>query len=826
MIHKAIRIFSTLTFFSGIAAFINLAALPSDAQNGLFNLSLFRLISLSAILTVICVSAFIFFRFKSEARAAGLAEWIAGFKPGIFLSFILFAISLAAWVALLYKETWTSLFSEAVYLRLAPLMLLGSLLCIQAAVVLLLPRLNFKEFKHSIKPAWGTSLVIAAAFALIALLISITGIGFNADHVGLNWGPAGTPVTFAQVNLVLAIGFLLSFLIYLIGSRITSGHSRWLLILDSGIFLALWGLAVILWSNQTMSPTHFAPLPSAPNYEYYPYSDAAVFDRLSYRLMSGLGFSDILVRRPLYVGMLALFHKLGGVGYDETISLQILTLALIPAFIYLLTSRLSTRLAGFIAGGLVVLRETNAIELSGKIVTSHAQLFMSDLTATLGIVIFVYACIILFSKPNHDKWLLLIVGAILGLTALVRAQSLILVPLILLFALLPQKMKKPLFISSGVILLGLMLAILPWAWRNWNITGSPALGDAGEKILMARNYSLNPIEYPQPLTGESTPEFSDRLSQQIVSFILEHPGNVAFFVSNHFMRSLAVSAVYIAPLYSADSPASLVDQTPFWGDWNGNLPGNSLLPLLANLSMLAFGISLAQKENKLAGWYPLMVFVVYQAGNALARTSGWRFALPADWIILVYYSIALAYLPSKLGLLFKKFPINQAAPAPVKTNPAYPAALLILCLMAVSIPVVERLIPEQKFDSVADKAKNALIEENILTSGQLAEFLEQKNAVFISGLALYPRYYKPDGSIYLTEMPENFKYLHFWLINNDNMQIVLPREKPPGFFPHASAVSIIGCKESGYISALAVFVQTETEEQFVLQEPFPLLVCP
>jgi 4-amino-4-deoxy-L-arabinose transferase-like glycosyltransferase len=363
----------------------------------------------------------------------------------------------------------------------------------------------------------------------------------------------------------------------------------------------------------------------------------------------------------------------------------------------------------------------------------------------------VYACVILFTKPVHNKWLLLTIGASLGLLALVRAQSLILVPLILLYVLIPQKTKKPLFMSSVFILFGLILVIAPWAWRNWNNTGTLALGDPGEKMLMARNYSLSPIEYPQPLAGETTADFSDRLSREIMSFVFEHPRDVAFFISNHFMHSLVTSAVYIAPAYSTDTPESLVSKNPFWDNWDGSLPGGSLPALLINLVILAIGISFAQRDDKLAGWYPFLVFVIYQAGNALARTSGWRFALPVDWITLMYFCIASTYS----------------------------AVFLFLFLIGISVPLAERLIPAGNFDYLKDETKNILAKENILASDQFTTFLEQKNAVFLSGIALYPRYYKPDGSIYLANMPNDFRYLHFWLVNEGDVQIVLPREKQP-----------------------------------------------
>jgi hypothetical protein len=821
---KTLRAFSALTVLGGLSAFAYLASLPGDAQTGLLRISPFRAVSLAGILAVICASIFIFFRFNSTDRGESLVERIKGLRLRFFLSFILFAISLTVWNAFLFKDVLIKFTSEAVYVRLAPLMLLGALVCLQTGIVFMLPFLNNGE---SLRSLWKTVLLLLGGFALLAIFIALTDIGFTFDNVGLNWGSAGTPLSFAQVNLVLSITFLLSFPLYAVGSKIKDHHARWLLLFDIGIFLALWGMAVLLWSHQTISPSHFSPAPSAPNYEYYPYSDAAIFDRMSYHLSYGIGFSDRLVRRPLYVGLLAIFHAFGGTDYEGTVFVQILFLALIPSFIYLLTTKLSNRFAGFLAGGLIVLREANAIDLSGKIVASHAKLLMSDLTATLGVIIFVYACILLFKKQKHNSWLLLIIGASLGLLALVRAQSIVLLPLILLVVLLPQENKRLRFTSAVLILLGLVLVVTPWAWRNWNNTGVLALGDTGEKMLMARNYSLSPVEYPQQLPGETTVDFSSRLSRDILSFVLEHPGNVAFFMSNHFMHSFAENAVFIAPVYSTGTPVSLVTQNPFWDVWDGTLTTQNIFALLCNLFILAFGISLAQKDDKLAGWYPLLVFGIYQAGNALARTSGWRFALPVDWITLMYFCIALSYMPSKISSLFEtSFPVLVNEIEVAHPNPVYPSVFLFLFFIGISLPLAERLIPQQNFDSFNDESKNVLIEKNILTSDQFTQFLEQKNAVFISGIALYPRYYKPDGDIYLADMPEDFTYLHFWLIFDGEIQVVLPREKPPEFFPHASIVSVLGCESGSYISARAVILNTTDGEQVVLQEPSQPLVCP
>lgn len=814
---KLIRIFSALTVVSGIAAFAHLTSLPGEG------LSPIRLVSLAGILSVTIASAFVFFKFRSAELTGRLTVWIQQFKPAVLLSFLFFAFAWIAWLAILHKDLWILHFSEALYVRSVPVLLIGSLAGFQAGIILSLPYLDGRDFNLSSKPVWRTSLFLTAGFSLLAIFIAMTKIGITYDNVGLNWGPAGVPISFAQVNLVLAIGFLFTFAIALIRKNAVLMDVRWLVGLDVIVFAGLWMAAVMLWSAQTISPSHFSPAVSAPNFEYYPYSDAALFDKASYRFFTGVGLGDNLIRRPLYAGLLALFHTIGGVAYEGTVSVQILFLALIPALIYLLTAKLSNRLAGFLAGGFVILREANAIELSGKIATSHAKLMMSDLPTMLGIVALVYACIVLFEKSKQDKWLLLVTGSILGLTVLVRAQSLILLPLILLLLLLHQKFSKPAFIQSAILILGLAAVITPWAIRNWIVTGSPSLGDGGEKVLMARNYSFQVTEYPQPLPGETSDEFSDRLTAQILTHILQHPGDVASFLSNHFLRGLATSAVFIAPVYSTSTPESLVGKYPFWGDWSGTLPGSTSISLIVNLAILSFGIGLAQARDKRTGWYPLLFFIVYQAGNAIARTSGWRFSLPIDWVIIVYYCIALSHLPSKLISLTGGSGEKRDSEKPSRL---YPTIFLILFAAGISLPLAGQLAPRQDFAPGTEEASQTLLERDLLTSSQFSEFLEQENAVIVSGIALYPRFFRPNGNVYVAEMPQDFRYLHFWLLHDNDSQIVLPRERPPEFFPHASTVTVIGCENGNHISAWAVILHTETGKEIVLQEPVPPLTCP
>ncbi len=525
---RNIRIVALASFIEGLIALVWLASIPTE---GTF--SPLRLGTLFIILIISLGCLTIFVNARAANRTTKTIVGLANSNAGIFISFLFVAASFVVWVTILYREQLLLTMSEAAYARLLPVALFGALLFLQVGIVFLTPNIHKDELKAAFSPIWKPALILFGSFLAVWILISITHLGFIHDVVGLSWGPPGVPLSFAQVALVFAVSLLLAFACNIFKPKfhLKSFHFRDILILAG-----LWSLAVILWWNTPVSATHFNPPPMPPNNEYYPNSDALIFDKSAYHLIDGTGFRDHLIRRPLYVGMLALFHKMAGAGYDDTIFLQILVLALIPSMVYLLTSKLSNRLAGLIAGGLILLREKNAIELSDKIVTSNAKLMMSDMLAMLGVIAVVYVTVKLFSKKEHSIWFLGIIGACLGLTALVRAQVLILIPVLFLFIFMDKKPLRLRVSGSAFLLLGLTLTMLPWVWRNWNLTGTFVLDDRGEEKLLARDYSSNPVALPSPLPTETEQEFSTRLKQDVFMFMIEHPSDVVFFVSKSFFQ--------------------------------------------------------------------------------------------------------------------------------------------------------------------------------------------------------------------------------------------------------------------------------------------------
>jgi len=195
----------------------------------------------------------------------------------------------------------------------------------------------------------------------------------------------------------------------------------------------------------------------------------------------------------------------------------------------------------------------------------------------------------------------------------------------------------------------------------------------------------------------------------------------------------------------------------------------------------------------------------------------------------MYYGIALAYLPSVIKSLLddKNISVESITQKSFASKNQFfgAAVFFLLFLLGISVPVAERLIPARDFTNYTEAARKSLIQEEALSSSKIEAFLNQENAVFFSGVALYPRYFRPNGRFHLADTPEHYRYLHFWIINNVDYQVVFPLQNSPDTFPHTSTVSLIGCKEDNYIAAWAVIIHTPSK-QILIQNPQSPLSCP
>jgi len=689
---------------------------------------------------------------------------------------------------------------------------------------------------------------IAGVILFVCLVfVDWTRIGIEPDRSG--WYAPGTPILATQVMLALFVAIVgLRMGLRAVGGKLLSDRNPAKTgSLDMWLCAALWLSACLVWWLEPMrSASYFAPTPVPPNFEYYPYSDGAEYDGYAQDIVIGKGNEMGLIRRPLYAFFLAGLHLTIGQDYDWIIAVQIAVLALIPVLMFLLTSQFSNRTAGLMAALLVILRERNSIALTNVIEVSHSKLLLSELPA-LGLMLLL--CLLLvrwLSDPKHNWALALPAGGVLGMLALIRSQSLLLAPVALVYA---AWMLRPYWrqIFTGVLLfgLGLVVTILPWIVRNYQVSGRYVIEDTNKYIdLFASGYTFTPYESIAALPGESVNEHYDRMMDQIKAFIKEHPDEVARFYSAHFFHNEVSTFLYLPLSIHFYSLRSYVNLMQFWREPFSSLSIGSYASLAVNLALIALGIGSAFRKSRALIFVPILLYLGYSLSVIPARLSSGRFILPIDWTSLFFFSIGLVQLISilvssvnpHLTLLNKENHNDvERSGEDARGRRILVMNSLFFLLLGLSIAISPELIPT-RYPAVppAQIFDNTLQDGIYLETGQrvpageIQSFLEQENnSVLTYGRDLYPRFYEA-GEYWGDENPFNLaarkeSRLQFDLIGPEPSSVILPRLESPKAFPQAADVVILGCSHSYGIRAIAIVV--DKGQQAITAQPWKGLSC-
>ena len=65
------------------------------------------------------------------------------------------------------------------------------------------------------------------------------------------------------------------------------------------------------------------------------------------------------------------------------------------------------------------------------------------------------------------------------------------------------------------------------------------------------------------------------------------------------------------------------------------------------------GIASAWHSSRLAGLVPLTFLIAYDLSNALARTSGSRYLVPTDWVLLFYFALGIIQICRWIGVFLR-----------------------------------------------------------------------------------------------------------------------------------------------------------------------------
>jgi hypothetical protein len=145
---------------------------------------------------------------------------------------------------------------------------------------------------------------------------------------------------------------------------------------------------------------------------------------------------------------------------------------------------------------------------------------------------------------------------------------------------------------------------------------------------------------------------------------------------------------------------------------------------------------------------------------------------------------------------------------------AMPVALGFIMVSAF-LSIVEQAIPN-RYESIGlEQILTSLNEQGWLqepgfTRAEIQSFLQQENAVALIGRGLYPRYFAAHKGENETGWPEHvptdLNRFGFHLAGEERAFIWLPMDKAPAYFPNASDVFVLGCREPRYILADRVVV--------------------
>jgi hypothetical protein len=811
---------------------------PSEAERAfLLGLSIPRLVialglSLAFILfVVIAIKAFNnqiwaeqfidkWFKEKGRSRVTG---WLSGISFGL------------GWIGSFLPEYRMGPLVNY-WIRIQPVMIF--LLFASLATLIVFFLVHLKNWNPAIFKL-GVPLFAVCLLGLAILFYS----GFAVVSTDDFWNSAGVPILFGQLIIVIIAGALFAYF----GSGWKSRNA------DIFICIFIYIITASLWAGTPLHESFLMRGPYPPNYAFYPFADAAAFDAASQFSLIGQNFfilNSVFFERPLYLGFLAYLHSVAGQDYQLLTAVQAAIFAILPVIIYLIGRSLDIRLVGFTSALIVLLRGLNSIAASNIIDTAGPKTILTDFPTAIGIALITWLVCEWLQEPERKKHYPLWIGGAVGFTLMLRTNALILLVFIPLFALFWFSAKwKQWLLSSFFILVGLVSITLPWEIRNlW-------LGGTMYEPIVTKFQNVIKTRYQFPSEPDSSiPQklwpgwITLKNTQAVIAASQGNPaGNdnlpcdsVICFSMNHFLHNIVTSILVLPTSPMLDDLRHLIrERNPYWQtDWDGNLTATAAFFLSLNLFFITLGISLAWREKQLLGLTPLAIFAAYNLSNGLARTSGGRYLVPTDWILIFYYLLGIfhviAWVANSLGKSWNVFGTNTEPETRNSKSSLSKAmgAFIVLFLFGSLIPLSEHLHPPrfQNINPVETLAnKGLLIERAGLTPHDLDTFLQYPDAKILVGRVLYPRSYKANQGEFVNAFYPyqnlGFPRTAFKLVGPvGESSIVLPGSVPANL-AHASDVLVLGCKMQNYVDALVVIELGENGTAYARQPEAPL-ECP
>ena len=219
------------------------------------------------------------------------------------------------------------------------------------------------------------------------------------------------------------------------------------------------------------------------------------------------------------------------------------------------------------------------------------------------------------------------------------------------------------------------IVLAPWLLHNYLTTGSVALDAPFQYRIIASQY-----RYTGNLDIQNVELEGKSLVGTLTTFALRDPAFVFGFIANHALATQVGSILALPRFYQ--SQGLLAGVEPYWANWNGSLEASNLVLIVLYLGIVGLGLASAWARWRWSGLLPLAMSLGYSLANGIARFSGWRYDLPADWTGYFYFAVGAAEV-FLLGAAL--FGARITAVQPVKHEPREPRPGLQL---RVPIPVI------------------------------------------------------------------------------------------------------------------------------------------
>ncbi len=671
-------------------------------------------------------------------------------------------------------------------------------------------------------------IILSAGFLLTSLVISQTKFGLK-PVAGFWYGP-GTPILSWQAF----IAWLMIWLPYLVSGipimqsiiNKLSKQKPWRLDLMIAVFI--WLGTIIIWWNTPLQNNSFAIQSMPPNYINYPYSDAANYDINAIKTISGQYMSTSGVNKPAYTFLLIFFRLISGGDYSLMIFLQIIVMAAIPVFSFLIVKSFFSRTVGLAVAFLVMIREVNAISIPDILTVSHVKLLMSDVPTMALVIAMVYVLLLWIQKSIRFSITPFIAGVIMGFLYLLRIQTIAIVPVILLLFFLYRfkRDKKDWYFSSIIFILGAFLVIIPWNIRNALVPNS--IDDYVKndyQRLLIQNYGKLYEHLIEINPEESLPLYYDRAQKELTKVVLSNPGLAVSGISSYVMHNIIDSIMYLPLHYRGNDIVHYLENLNYVNNWKMKLPPISIVFLGINLILIAAGsVNVFQKSSKIF-WLLFLVYLSYIFTNSIFLHSGLRIILPVDWVPLIFYSAGVWYWVSIMfshqagnrdGINSYRKNENEI----INTSVRFPTKRVILASIIVIIlgsilPFYEFLMKDKlqpkPLDYYLITLKNGECGElhpDFFKESEISKFLVDDQAVVTSGASLYPRFYEAGEGNYGTYWKEfevqDYPRLSMMLLGKELNGVIIRNAEPPSTFPHNEEVIVVGCMQERLIDVLMI----------------------